>query len=291
MSPSDPGAAAPPLGFRRRSAFANALLGAALPGLLAASRPAAAQTTAPTDLDVLNFALNLEYLEAEFYLRAVTGEGLPADATTGSGTQGTVTGGRRVHFARRGARLLAEEIAQDEYNHVLFLRQALGSAAVAEPAIDLVNSFNAAAQAVGLGDGFDPFADEQSFLLGAYVFEDVGVTAYAGAAGFLQNKAYLSAAARILAVEAYHAGEIRTRILQQGLADASALISRLRAAASGAEDDQGVLLDGGKPNIVPTDANGLAFMRTPQQVLNIVYLGGAAANNGFFPNRLNGAIA
>ncbi|WP_431267085.1 ferritin-like domain-containing protein [Dankookia sp. P2] len=275
--------------MRRRGMLASAMLGATLPGLLAA-RPAAADPAAITDVDILNFALNLEYLEAEFYLRAVTGEGLAPADTGGLGTPGSVIGGRRVAFANRRARAFAEEIAQDELNHVRFLRAALGDRAVAAPSIDLTGSFNAAAQAAGLGDTFDPFADGQSFLLGAFVFEDVGVTAYAGAAAFIQNKGYLTAAASILAVEAYHAGQIRTRLLLQGLDEQAGLISALRAAASGTADDQGVRLDG-RPNIVPGDTNLLAFTRMPQQVLNIVYLGGAPAGNGFFPNGLNGSIA
>ncbi len=286
---SSSGFSAPAVGLRRRGLLANTVLGAAAAPAALASLPAAARSAGPADPDILNFALNLEYLEAEYYLRGLTGQGLPAEATTGTGTQGSVTGGRRVRFSRR-VRGFFEEIAQDEVNHVLFLRQALGAAAVAEPAIDLMNSFNLAAQAAGLGEGFDPFADENSFLLGAYIFEDVGVTAYVGSAAFIENKAILTAAVSIGAVEAYHAGEIRTRLLNQDLADESALISNLRAAASGANDDQGVRLDG-RPNIVPTDQNGLVFTRTPQQVLNIVYLGGAGANNGFFPNRFNGAIA
>ena len=47
----------------------------------------------------------------------------------------------------------------------------------------------------------------------------------------------------------------------------------------------------GVANITPTDTNALAFSRTTTQVLNIVYLGGASGNYGFFPKGLNGAIS
>ena len=170
-------------------------------------------------------------------------------------------------------------------NHVAFLRGALGAAAEARPAIDFAKSFAALGELIGV-PGFDPFADEGSFLLGAYVFEDVGVTAYKGAAHLITDKSYLTAAAGILAVEAYHSGAIRTLLYQNGFAQQTAAISAVRASAAGAADDQGVELNG-LVNLVPANSNSIVFSRTPTQVLDIVYLGSASMPGGFFPNGVN----
>lgn len=246
-----------------------------------------------TDINILNFALNLEYLEAEYYLHAAYGRGLSASDVTGTGTLGNVIGGSAVPFQNLEFRDFAQEIARDEEAHVKFLRAALGSQAVARPTIDLQQSFTTAARAAGIigpTQTFNPFADEVSFLLGAFIFEDVGVTAYHGAAPLISDKTILDAAAGILAVEAYHAGIIRTVLFQLGQFAATKAISDLRDAADGFGDrDQPIRLQG-HANLVPTDANGLAYERTTAQVLSIVYLGGAAANYGFFPDRLNGNI-
>ena len=123
------------------------------------------------------------------------------------------------------------------------------------------------------------------------MLEDVDVTAYkGGATRLLRGGSILQAAAGILAVEGYHAGAIRTILYSLGEFGGPRAISNLRDAADGPGDrDQPIRL-AGQANIVPTDANGLAFSRTPEQVLNIVYLGGAEADFGFFPDRVNGVI-
>ena len=288
--------------LERRKLLRTASLGAVATAFAMKVTGADAQT-APTDPEILNFALNLEYLEAEYYLRAVTGTGLVGNGVGVNGvggSGGTVTGGSRVAFQSRSTYELAYEIAMDEKAHVKLLRQALDSAAVAEPAIDLTSSFAAAAEAAGLGSGFSPFASEADFLLGAFIFEDVGVSAYAGAAQYISNKAYLTTAAQILAVEAYHAGEIRTRLYLNGFTSQSNAIAALRAKASDAVTtngampvpDHGVQASNGLITIVDADANALAFTRTTGQVLNVVYLGNGVGttSGGFFPDGVNGAI-
>ena len=306
MSKADSTTEEPQPGVSNRRRF-MAHAGLATLGVLGASKlkafggsPAAAasvddteKAATATDVNILNFALNLEYLEAEYYLRGAYGRGLASNEVTGTGTLGNVTGGSAVPFKNLQFRDFTQEIARDEEAHVRFLRAALGSQAVARPTIDLQSSFTAAAQAAGIigpNQTFNPFADEVSFLLGAFIFEDVGVTAYHGAAPLISDKTILDAAAGILAVEAYHAGLIRTVLFQLGQFAATKAISDLRDKADGlGDDDQPIRLQG-HANIVPADSNGLAYKRTTAQVLDVVYLGGAAANYGFFPDKLNGNI-
>ena len=284
---------------------------------------------AVSDVDILNFALNLEYLEAEFYQRAVNGTGVPAAMTTpggyralGSATStvpGTVIGPTTATtFTTPAVQQYAAEIAQDELNHVAFLRTALGKYAVAEPAINVSSGVFSAAATAALNSPttFDPYnanpalglTADASFLLGAFVFEDVGVTAYHGAAPYIKNSTYLSAAAGILAVEAYHASEVRLQLLQLGQATPLIItvanaISALRNTVTQIADsnttettDQPITVGGtttGAANIVPTDANSIVYARSFAAVLNIVYLNTTTTPSagGFFPAGLNGAIS
>jgi hypothetical protein len=273
-----------------------------------------------TDNDILNLALNLEYLEAQFYSFATTGAALPANLTaSGTGTAGgTITGGAAVNFtADPVVGSYAREIAFNERTHVTFLRSVLGSAAIAMPNInisgDATGAFTAAARAagvVGATETFNPYASPENFLLAAYLFEDVGVTAYKGAAPLLTSKVVLEAAAGILAAEAYHAGLIRTVLTAKGMSNGALITAAGRISDArdlldgtpaddpvrgiGADDDQGIALTGSgstlTSNIVPANANAIAYSRTSPQVHNIVYLNTTGTNRnggGFFPNGTN----
>lgn len=299
----------------RRSFLAGAGSAAALTLAGCGSDANMPTTTAPTigDPDILNFALNLEYLEAEFYLHAATGSGL-ASADTGS-SAGTVSGGSKVSGLSTAQQNILNEIAYDEQEHVRFLRSALGSSAVSRPAIDLTNSFNALAKAAGIASTFNPFAGFDAFLVGAFIFEDVGVTAYNGAAPLISaagiKSGYLAAAAGIMAVEAYHAAYVRTTLTANATTQGSSAypyfgyanqVSTLRGTLGGGNETKLVVPSGSTtltttvtPSaVVAADSNALAYFRTTDQVLHIVYgtAGGAGVKSGgFFPSGLNGTIS
>lgn len=235
----------------------------------------AADPASPTVVDVLQFALNLEYLEAEFYTVATMGKTIDqvGIGISGDGTPGPTAGGNAVNFANNlvFTQNVALEIGQDERAHVTLLRGALQDAnivPVAKPAINL--------NALGIG-----FANEAQFLTLARVFEDIGVTAYAGAAGLpaVANSPYIGTAARILATEAEHVGNIRLQCARLGITTTALDTVDFPPPPSG-------------PNFISADnTSGLVSVRTPGQVLFLAY--GSVANvtsGGFFPNGMNGNL-
>lgn len=119
-----------------KSALTAGIVAAA--GSFLLDQKAFAQAPSIGDATVLNFALNLEYLEAEFYTVATTGKRL-ADAgipTAGYGREGATTGGGLVALDARTMQI-AQQVTLDEQAHVKVLRAALGNSAVAKPAINL----------------------------------------------------------------------------------------------------------------------------------------------------------
>lgn len=221
-----------------------------------------------TDVDILNFALNLEYLEAEFYTVATTGRRIQdvGIGVTGTGTLGGTVGGSVVSMDNRVMQV-ARDIANEEQMHVKLLRTALGSAAIAKPAINLA--------ALGIG-----FANITEFLTLARAFEDVGVTAYGGAAPLISSRAILAAATGIALTEAQHAGVLRYLVYDRGIAVPQLDNVDVPPLAS--------------PNgrLFNVTNEGLSPPRTPSQVLAVVYANktAGATSGGFFPGGFNGTI-
>jgi rubrerythrin len=137
------------------------------------------------DVDILNFALTLEYLEAAYY------------------TQGL----KQVGRLSGEAKALAREIRDNENEHVDALKgtiEQLGGNPVAPPGVDFGMAFRS----------------QKSFLELAQTFEDTGVSAYNGAAPAIKSKEVLGAAGSIVQVEARHAAAVRALNGQQPAAGA-----------------------------------------------------------------------
>jgi hypothetical protein len=310
--------------------------GTALAGLILGGSKEAHAATTYSDADILNFALNLEYLEANFYYMAAFGTtidkpntasmaaggpaaGIPITGSVGTaGGTALVVGAQKVPFTSIAVGSYATETAIEEGKHVLFLQSALSTAAVAQPVINIGTAWQGLGAALSpAAPTFNPYQNDATFLLGAYVFEDVGVTAYHGAASLLTVSGNLVAAAGILGVEAYHAGLVRTTInandansnslgfgaliptttaistLRASLAAAAATAAKTSSIYDSSPDDFGVAAftppsalgaaayTGMATRIVDADATSvIAFARTTTQVLNIVTGGGAVSSSG-----------
>ncbi|HVD86921.1 MAG TPA: ferritin-like domain-containing protein [Solirubrobacterales bacterium] len=123
------------------------------------------------DVEILNFALTLEYLESKFY----------EEAKSRAKASGEL-------------KSLVSLLADDEKQHVEALTatiKQLGGKPVAAPKFDF------------------PYSDTSGFLALAQTFEDTGVSAYNGAAPAIESKEVLAAAGGIVQVEARHAAAIR----------------------------------------------------------------------------------
>ncbi len=249
--------------------------GAALGTAAVTTRKLEAQQSGPTVVDVLQFALNLEYLESEFYTTATMGTTIDqvGIGITGAGETGPTYGWNRVNFANNlvFSGQIAMQIGEDERAHVTLLRTALQAAGVtpiAKPTINL--------GALGIG-----FANLAQFLTLARIFEDIGVTAYGGAAAlpFVGNSPYIGTAARILATEAEHAGNIRLQLARLNVASPTLDSVDIPPPPSGSDF------------ISADNVSGLTAVRTPGQVLYLAYGNAAnATSGGFFPAGANGLL-
>ena len=255
-----------------RRGFLGAMLSAAAVAVAAGGTEAHAQSAIPPITDVLNFALNLEYLEANFYTYVSTGVGLNA-AQSGNGVIVQGAPGKLTLDANTTA--IAQQLAQDEINHIAGLKAAitaLGGTPVSQPLINL--SANGAV------------TTQAQFLSAARQFTALGGSAYVGSAQYLvSNPAVLTTAGQILGAEGHHAGALAYLCVINGI----------NSPAIDAQD-----IPPSATNYFTVSAGtALSPARTAQQALGVVYRVSSAATTtppagitlgGFFPNGVNGNI-
>ena len=255
-----------------RRGFLGAMLGAAALAATAEGREAFAQAATPAITDVLNFALNLEYLEANFYLYCSTGAGLTS-AQSGNGVAVQGAPGKLTLDAITLA--TCQQLAQDEVNHITGLKAAitgLGGTPIAQPLINL--SANG------------PILTQAQFLATARQFTALGGSAYIGSAQYLvSNATILTTAGQILGAEGQHAGVLASLCVQQGVVSPAVDAQDVPPSATNYF------------TVAPTTA--LAPARSTSQVLGVAYAKSTATtttptagatSGGFFPNGVNGNI-
>jgi hypothetical protein len=232
----------------------------------------------PSDLSQITLLLNLEYLEASYYLYATTGNGLPVGDLGGQAY--SVIGGSKVSFVSPVVAAFAQQLAGDEQKHVEFLRNtiiAAGRVPASIPSIDFTTGFTAIMQLAGLipfGQTYNAFASDMNFLLGAYVLEDALVAAYRGTLTSLVNPAYLDKLAGITATEGYHAGIVRALLFDAGASDTTNAISVARnvfdrnygTPFQGNDHGVGTLA---APTITDGDGNSIIEGLTNLQAINV----------------------
>ncbi len=303
--------------LRLVAGFATMAGGASLAGCSGqpiASATASAQATATStstavvssgaavsagDAPIVNFALNLQYLAAQFYAHASTNAGLSASVLTGVGGQGASTAnGLQLLNAAPAVARYASEVATDKASRLTEVRTALSSAAVGQPALDLSASVGAATAggaqttvAAMVGAAASAFSSDQAFLSAALLFEDVSAATFRNALAQVTSPSAQTLLTDLLADSTYHAGLLRSALVAEGASDASLkTLSTLRQSLDGVGPPETDDVTDGQ-DIVTSNGYAVAFTRSPAQALNVLYLNPAAATaGGFFPQSLNGAI-
>ncbi|KAK4586029.1 hypothetical protein RGQ29_023277 [Quercus rubra] len=255
---------------------------------------------AKADVDLLEFPLNLEFFEAEFFLYGALGYGL--DNVAPNLTKGGLTplGAMKAdldHFTQD----VILQFAYQEVGHLRAIQKVVKG--FPRPLLDLSKESFAktvdAAIGKKLSPPFDPYSSGVHFLLASYLIPYVGLTGYVGTIPKLKAPSSRRLVAGLLAYLYEHAkdivspygitvgeftnlfSELRDRLGHQGHKDEGLVVP----LAEGAEGK----ING---NVLAGDADSVAFDRTAEEILRIVYGSGDEKKpGGFYPKGGNGRIA
>ncbi|VAI91418.1 unnamed protein product [Triticum turgidum subsp. durum] len=266
----------------------------------------------PYDIDPMQFALNLEYTEAEFFLHAAFGVGLDqiAPNLTLGGTP--PVGAMKANLDEVTWRIVAE-FGLQEVGHIRAIQNTVGG--FARPKIDLSASNFARVmdQAFGyhLDPPFNPYIDSRNFLLACYVIPYLGINGYTGTNPIIDGYETKHLLAGLLAVEAGQDAVFRALLFERksetvppykGITVAE-FTDRISAARNQlgkcGVKDEGLTVPpelGAEgricTNVLSADRDSLSYARTPEELLSILYLtGDEHVPGGFFPEGANGKIA
>ncbi|GMP73288.1 hypothetical protein CsSME_00031082 [Camellia sinensis var. sinensis] len=264
-----------------------------------------------SDIDLLEFPLNLEYLEAEFFLWGSLGYGLDSIApnlTMGGPPPVGTTKARLDPFTKD----VILQFAFQEVGHLRAIKNTVRG--FPRPLLNLsAEAFgNVMNSAFGraLKPAFDPYANELNFLLASYVIPYVGLTGYVGANPKLQSPISKRLVAGLLAVESGQDAVIRGLLYERArekvkpygitVAAFTDRISELRnKLGSAGVKDEGLIVPTfqgaeGKlrGNVLAGDQNSVGYDRTPEEILRIIYSSGDEhVPGGFYPKGADGRIA
>lgn len=276
-------------------------------------RTAQAARNGWTDRDIIDFLVNVECLEGQFDTYGAFGHGFFKNLSMG----GPVPIGARKANLSPDVLPFAQEIALSEQGHALFTRQA--GSTIPCPKIDLIGGFNEYfAEAYQLpkgvtikdkfGKDFDPFLNDETFLVSQLSLEENGATGNKGLAGILGNPVLATSVAGLAtsatafaAVERMLLWQRRKNIVEpfgETVEQVFARLSAMRDRFDGPPlTDQGltntdarhIAVPAEAVNMIPTDIRGITFNRTPAQVIHILTQH-SSGKGLFFPEGLNGKI-
>ncbi|CAN0881895.1 Ferritin-like catalase Nec2 [Linum grandiflorum] len=244
-----------------------------------------------SDVDLVEFPLNLEYLEAEFFLYGALGHGLDVYAPSLAAGGPPSIGGRKAHLDPVTQDII-EQFAWQEVGHLRAIKSKVRGFPRPQLDISAASFAKVINSAFGrpLSPPFDPYANSINYLIASYIIPYVGLTGYL-VAGLLAVESGQDAVIRGLLYERANItvaeftnkiSVLRNKLGKEGVKDEGLLVPKY----FGAERKV-------RGNVLAGDELSLGYGRTPEQILRIVYggAGNESSPGGFFPKGASGRIA
>ncbi|XVF66069.1 hypothetical protein PTKIN_Ptkin10aG0004600 [Pterospermum kingtungense] len=273
--------------------------------------PSAYSFVPKSDVNLLEFPLNLEYLEAEFFLYGALGHGLDVVAPNLTMGGPSPIGAKKANLDPLTNDVILQ-FAYQEVGHLKAIKKTVKG--FPRPQLDLSASSFAKVIDVAFGKPlkppFDPYANSINYLIASYMIPYVGLTGYVGANPKLKGATSKRLVAGLLGVESGQDAVIRALLYQHAkkkvspynimVAEFTDRISILRDKLGRAgTKDEGLIVPvtsgaEGKisGNVLAGDENSVAYDRTPEEILRIVYgSGNESIPGGFYPKGGDGHFA